>query len=122
MPDLDNDEIDQLRRLEEGMWLTSTRSDREWMERHLAPGFHEVGRSGRRWTRSEVLAMRIDEIDSVVPLPEFSVRQVGEGVALVTYRSVVAGSSSFRSSLWSRRPDGWRLEFHQGTPDATSAS
>ena len=71
VPDLTNDEIDQLQRLEEGMWLTSTRSDREWMERHLAPDFHEVGRSGRRWTRGEILAMPIGEIESTMPLPEF---------------------------------------------------
>ena len=120
--DLTNDEIDQLQRLEEGMWLTSTRSDRAWMERHLAPDFHEVGRSGRRWTRGEILAMPIGEIESTMPLPEFSVRQVGEEVALVTYRSVVAGSSSFRSSIWSRSPGGWQLEFHQGTPDNTSTT
>lgn len=121
MPDLSECDLDQLRRLEEGMWATPTRSDRRWMDRHLAAGFHEVGRSGRCWTRDEILAATIDEIDAVIPLPDFTVREVGVRVALVTYRSVVAGHSSFRSSIWSHGPDGWLLEFHQGTPTASTA-
>ncbi len=111
----DMHDIDRLRHLEEGMWATPTRSDRDWMDRHLAPGFHEVGRSGRRWTRDEILAAPVSEIDSLIPLPDFSVRQLSEDVVLVTYRSVVAGLSSLRSSIWRQSAEGWLLEFHQGT-------
>ena len=120
MPELSETDVDQLRRLEEGMWLASTRSDGQWMDRHLAPDFHEFGRSGQSWTREEIIAAPIGDIDSVVPLPDFSVRQIADDVALVTYCSVVDGQSSLRSSIWSRSADGWVLEFHQGTP-TTSA-
>ena len=120
MPELSEADVDILRRLEEGMWLSSTRSDREWMDRHLASDFHEFGRSGQSWSREQILAAPIGDIDSVIPLPDFSVRSITDHVALVTYRSVVESRVSLRSSIWSRSSDGWVLEFHQGTPTTST--
>ncbi len=54
--------------LETAMWSTATRGDREWMDRHLAPEFEEFGRSGRHWSRCEVIDAEIGEIDAVSPL------------------------------------------------------
>lgn len=111
MPDLD-----QLVQLEEAMWRSETRGDRGWMDRHLAPEFREFGRSGRRYTRDETIAIDVGEIDAVLPLADLEIRELSANLALVTYRSEVAGETANRSSIWRWSGSGWRMEFHQGTP------
>lgn len=113
---------DELRALEESLWRSGTRFDRAHMEAVLADDFTEVGRSGRVWTRAQVLDMPAVELTVELPLPGFAVRLLVDGVALATYRSVVytedAGSPlvAHRSSLWVRAGSRWRLAFHTGTP------
>lgn len=117
--------VQALLRLERTLWRSSTRFDRDWMERVLHPDFHEFGRSGRRWSRTEILDLPAVEIGVAWPPQHLSARLVAPDVALLTY--VVAdgtGSASNRSSLWLRDAtvvgadpaSGWRLRFHQGGP------
>ena len=110
----------ELQALEEGLWRAATRFDRAHMEAVLAADFTEVGRSGRAWTRDEVLDMPVVALDVELPLPGFAVRRPVPGVAVTTYRSVVAVDGrtqvSHRSSLWVHDGGRWRLAFHQGTP------
>jgi len=111
----------ELRILEESLWRTETRGDRVYMDSVLAAGFMEFGRSGRSYSRDEILGAAIDEIDAVLPLPDLGVRLVGDEIALVTYRSEVRVDGDLqianRASLWRRvAPGQWLLEFHQGTP------
>jgi hypothetical protein len=108
-----------LRRLEESLWRPETRFDRDYLDGLLADGFFEFGRSGRVYGREEVLASPAGSIDAVLPLPDLDVRRLAEDVALVTYTSATGTDPvqrAHRSSLWRRGFDGWRIEFHQGTP------
>jgi len=41
--------------LEQTLWRRETRFDRALMEATFAPGFFEFGRSGRRYTRAELI-------------------------------------------------------------------
>lgn len=115
----ERDIVEELRRLEESLWREETRFDRAYMERLLAPGYFEFGRSGRVWTREETVGLRRRMIRARLPLPRFAVQLISPMVALVTYRSegladdVEVGN---RSSLWTKTDDGWKLVFHQGTP------
>lgn len=115
----DTDVLTELRRLEESLWREETRFDRDYMDRILAPGFIEFGRSGRVWTRNDTLRTPRRKIGARLPLPRFSIRMITADVALITYRSegleddLEVGN---RASLWRRSEEGWRLEFHQGTP------
>lgn len=111
----------ELRRLEESLWREETRFDRDYMDTLLAPGFVEFGRSGRIWTREAMLTTPRRKIGARLPLPKFGIRMLTDDIALVTYRSegleddVEVGN---RASIWRRTEDGWKLEFHQGTPTA----
>ncbi len=87
------------------------------MERVLADDFGEFGRSGRVYSRAEVLAVSDDTIEAT--LRDIEVHQLADGVALVTYVSEVQHEVldlANRASLWVRRDGRWQLRFHQGTP------
>ncbi|UIK89131.1 ribonuclease HI family protein [Arthrobacter polaris] len=83
----------------------------------LHPDFEEIGASGRRWTRQEVLEMLNEEESATVELQVLSISQVDTSTALLSYRSVSPAGSALRSSLWQREDGQWRLRFHQGTPE-----
>jgi hypothetical protein len=102
--------------LETALWTTGTRTDRAWMDAHLSPTFTEFGRSGRRYTRDDILDLPVGDIDAVLPLPDLAVRTLDHNTQLVTYRSIVGRDEANRASVWVRRDDRWQLEFHQGTP------
>ena len=77
-----------LQRLEEELWREETRFDLSRMEEIIAEDFFEFGRSGRIYQRADTLAVPSTPIEAVIPLPDFDVRLLCEGVAQVTYNSV----------------------------------
>jgi len=117
--EMDNEDIKRLRELEESMWRPDTRFDKEYMEQTLSPDFFEFGRSGRVYNREDTLTAPSQEIKARLPLKDFSVHEIAEGVALVTYVSIIEGEKVLignRSSIWVKTPNGWKMRFHQGTP------
>lgn len=117
---LSADDIAELTRLEEALWVGETRFRLDWMEGVLAADFFEFGRSGRVYSRAECLDIPAGEIVIELPLPDLAIRQLSDDIAQVTYKSVMrAGGktlTALRSSIWQRTDDGWQLKFHQGTP------
>ena len=111
-------DLDELRELETAMWRSETRGDRSWMDQCLARDFAEFGRSGRRYTRAEILDLDVGEIHATLPLRDLQCRRLGGGVVLVTYQADVDGHLANRSSIWRLTDAGWQMEFHQGTPTA----
>lgn len=119
--------VEQLLALEETLWRTATRFDRGWLEKVLHPDFQEFGRSGRRWSRAEIIGVPAADITVAWPPLHLDVRLVAPGVALLTYVVVDGdGAAANRSSLWLQEPTGapdgtpaWRLRFHQGGPTTT---
>ena len=131
MNSLDNDSdklLEQLRSLETELHQDETRRNRKRMETLLHPGFVEFGRSGRRYSRAEVL----EEFGPGSVLPAVDARHfdlivLGDGVALLTYMSAHMNSNgdsdrhTLRSSVWVRTAAGWQIRFHQGTPATRAA-
>jgi len=96
--------LDGMRALEEALWTSETRGNPAWMELVLAPDFTEHGRSGSVWSRADIIEMAIgDEIDVVLPLPDYTIRMVAENVALATYTSIVGGTPANRGRPGSQR-------------------
>jgi hypothetical protein len=110
--------LGELRALEESLWRSDVRYDRARMDAILAPDFFEYGRSGRAWTREEILATPASAIRAT--LLDFTARWLDERTAQTSYVSVLATPQgeerARRSSIWSRTDAGWKLRFHQGTP------
>lgn len=119
---MDQETLAELQALEESLWRAATRFDEALMDKTFAPDLFEFGRSGRVYTRDELLIARGDarEIAATLPLPEFRARYLSEHIAQVTYVSeeMHDGRVEFgnRSSIWRREDGTWRLMFHQGTP------
>ena len=95
----------------------ATRSDPAAVAALLHPQWSEVGRSGRLWTREEILD-EIGPLDSPVTLEVVGCRPVGPDTLLLLWRSVSESGSTLRSSLWVRSSGHWRQLFHQGTPES----
>lgn len=116
---VNNSDYEKLKQLEESLWRSGTRFDNEYMNRTLAPDFIEFGRSGRAWTREEILSARPKAIDIKFPLKNFNINLIDANVALLTYVSEVTDEEvevTNRSSIWSKTAVGWQIRFHQGTP------
>lgn len=118
--EINKDDFEKLKELEESLWRSETRFDQEYMDRVLAHDFFEFGRSGRRYKREETLSgARPQTINIKFPLKNFSITLIDTNVALVTYISEVMYEEmevANRSSIWLKTPAGWQIKFHQGTP------
>jgi hypothetical protein len=90
------------------------------MDATLAPDAVEFGRSGRRYTRADLLPEANDPQAIDASLHDLTVHELSADLALVTYISEVRGQSGTewanRSSIWDRTSGKWQLRFHQGTP------
>ncbi|MGB8818628.1 MAG: nuclear transport factor 2 family protein [Rhizobiaceae bacterium] len=119
-------DLQQLRALEESLWRRETRCDLAYQEAVFAADLTEYGRSGRIYSRAELLlgADHVWDIGGAPPISGFFARLLCVDIAQVTYTSRVIRNGiaehANRSSIWSRGGKlGWQLRFHQGTPTAT---
>ena len=82
----------------------------------LAEEFREFGKSGRVYSKQEILALLAQEPEKAIHMEDFEVTRLGETFTLATYKSVTAEGQARRSSLWMWREGCWLMIFHQGTP------
>ena len=93
----------------------------------LASDFLEIGASGRRWTRDEILeALHAEPPNDSIAIESFELAELAPAVLVATFDMVATGADglptrSRRSSTWVSRDGRWLLRFHQGTrlPDDT---
>lgn len=114
-------DLAELTRLEEAMWRAETRFDPAFQEAHFAVDFVEFGRSGRTYTRAQIMRSDKSAIQAKLPLPELTIRMLGDGIAQLTYNSEALFDGvvehARRSSIWTKTETGcWVMRFHQGTP------
>ena len=121
-------DVETLTRLEESLWQAETRYDPILMDQLFADDFFEFGRSGRVYTREDLIlpASAKRPIDMRLPLPRLRFTVIETNSVLLTYVSEVRRESgeverANRSSIWSRHNGAWKLRFHQGTPIQTPA-
>ena len=120
-----NNLLTTLRYLEELLHTDTVRRNPEKLEALLHPEFAEVGRSGTRYSRAQIIASLQEES----PLPtihasDYALAQLADDVALLTYTSAHVDEAggryreTYRSSIWVRNGRTWQMRFHQGTPKA----
>jgi hypothetical protein len=126
-----SDLLAHLQSLEAELHHPGTRCSRARLEQLLHPGFHEVGRSGRKYTREMVIAHLSAEVEEASPpaieAADYALTPLVDGCALLSYRSARRASDgrlheqALRASIWLRGVDGWQLVHHQGTPADTAS-
>ncbi|SDZ73455.1 hypothetical protein SAMN02910418_00024 [Bowdeniella nasicola] len=103
---------------EEELLSPRVRRDSELFRQFLADDFREIGRSGRRWNRDEIIAELVTEesslTDAVLSEPEAQV--IAHGIVLLSYRLQLGQQHSRHSSLWRVSENSAQCIFHQGTP------
>jgi hypothetical protein len=115
---LSDTEIENFRKLEESLWQSATRFDLHYQEKIFAKDFFEFGRSGRTYTRQQMIRSTHEPIHAKLPLQNFNVQKVDTNTVLITYISEVQYEElekANRSSLWTKTENSWQLRFHQGT-------
>jgi len=106
--------------LERSLLSDEVRGDRASVAALLHPDWSEIGRSGRLWTRAELL-------DAIAPIPggcDFELieaREIASGVVRLLWRGTTDAGSTLRSSWWRSDRGDWRQVFHQGTPEGGPA-
>jgi len=113
----DADPVEQIVALERSLLDPAVRSSIERVDELLHPEFTEIGRSGSLRSREAVIELIGREYGSSVAIEVLSADRLTNDVALVVYRTVRDGLGTLRSSLWVREDGGWRVRFHQGTPE-----
>ncbi|MBL4908051.1 MAG: DUF4440 domain-containing protein [Sneathiella sp.] len=119
---LNQRDFQEIQSLEESLWRSETRFNNRLMDKIFSADFFEFGRSGQRYSRTQMFAENgtLKEITATLPLPEFSARYLSDDIVQVTYISEVIQDGvklyGNRSAIWSRTRDTWQLRFHQGTP------
>ncbi len=121
---MNNSVLSELVQLETELHLNSTRKNLERMHKLLHKDFREIGRSGKEYSRDEILR----ELQGEAELPEihasdFDVQELGEELYLLTYTSAhVSGQEdkelhrfTRRASVWVRENQRWQIRFHQGS-------
>lgn len=118
--ELSPSDLAEIERLEEAMWQQTTRYDPDFQESRFSQDFFEFGRSGRVYSRHQIIVKQGHPIHAKLPLPELQMRLLDTNTVQVTYNSAVIhdGMTEYarRSSIWSRNSTGWIMRFHQGTP------
>ena len=108
-------DADQVVALERLLLTDEVRSDRAAVAALLHPDWQEIGRSGRLWTREDIL----EDIGPIEPLDleVVSVDSLTPDQILLLWRASADGRSTLRSSLWVRAGRSWQQRFHQGTDE-----
>jgi hypothetical protein len=118
-----DDLLIHLRDLEVGLHQPHVHSDVGRLDALLHDSFLEFGRSGRSYNKADILR-ELPLRQSAVTLwsQDFSLAEIADGVALLTYKSADLDANgamsrhTLRASLWQRTARGWQMRFHQGTP------
>jgi hypothetical protein len=119
---LPTDTLHALRQLEPLIYAANSGHTRDHFEALLAPGFWEVGASGKRYSREFVLDTLehrcAHPVDETWDVSDLRVQAIAEDLCLFTYTLHQPTRVSRRATLWRRTAAGWQMVYHQGTPVA----
>jgi hypothetical protein len=88
--------------------------------RAMAPGYWEVGGSGRRYSRDFILRHLaenppIDAASAGWKSYDHGLRRLGPDTYLFTYTLRQGPRLTRRATIWESTSEGWRIIYHQGT-------
>jgi len=112
--------LDELRRREPIFHTPAFGTTNADFEHMMAPGYWEVGASGRRYSRDFILRWMsetppADAASAGWQSSGHALRRLGPDTYLLTYTLRQAERLTRRSTIWQSTTEGWRILYHQGT-------
>lgn len=112
-----------LSELETELHGRQARNKSERLDELLHDDFVEVGRSGKKYSKADIVRQLTaeEETSLVLESSDFEVRLLAANVALLTYKTATINEKgarhrqALRSSVWINVNDCWQLTYHQGT-------
>jgi hypothetical protein len=107
--------------LDQSLHSPNVRRSRANLESLLSDRFVEIGASGERHGRAQVIEAMLNEGESpAIQATDFECHELSPGTVLLIYqsRTTLRGETpryARRSSIWRREGDRWRIIFHQCT-------
>ena len=111
----------EIRKLEKRLIYAVIRRSPDELDSILADDFLEIGRSGRKYDKGQVIKSISQGGGAPAPtMSQFTVTELAAGLYLANYvsKNNVGTVASRRTSIWKKQGAKWRLLFHQGTPAA----
>lgn len=88
-------------------------------EKFMDADYWEVGASGTRYSRQDVLDVLEKRggviIEQAWQTKDFYCREIASGNYLLSYTLIQGGRITRRTTLWRRTGEGWQILYHQGT-------
>ena len=112
----------QLREAEESHLLPEVRTDLNKLSELLDEAFTEIGASGARYTKQDVLNALPNEVPCTRTIDQFQAHQLAPDIFLTSYiirkqtHDAQPPTLTRRSTIWIRDQGMMRMRFHQGTP------
>ena len=119
---MDRDLLNKLRAAEESHLRPDIRADLDQLNDILDGDYLEIGASGNRFTKQDVLNALPDESPCTRTIEQYEASQLGPDLFLTTYiinKATPDGRSSTRThrcTIWRQDKGTLRMRFHQGTP------
>ena len=104
-----------IKKLEVELASKDTRRNKELLSELLAEDFEEIGKSGKIFSKSDVLASLPNQGYQEIQLSQFRFVKLVDNIVLVKYQSSVNCRKALRSSIWVKLGRNWKLLHHQGT-------
>lgn len=112
---------DRISKLEAELLQPGNRRSTDKLNELIAEEFIEIGESGSRYTKKEVVELLTRQAPARYAISDFQANEIAPDLVLATYTAAKTveetGSTthSRRTSLWRRRDGRWQVVFHQGT-------
>lgn len=111
-----------IKELELSLLKPEVRSSKDSLDKLLADDFVEIGTSGKKYTKSDILERLPNTLEKVeYTAIDFSVEMPSKDVAITTFKTerTTDGNDkviSQRNSHWRKTDSGWQMFFHEATP------
>ena len=90
----------------------SIRKNRKRLNQLLANDFEEVGKSGRKYSKAEIIEELVNEDNISFSIQDFSFVLLFEDCVLVKYQTTLNNQSAYRCSIWKKYEDQWQIHYH----------
>jgi hypothetical protein len=117
-----NEPGSHIKQLEEELLTRAARKNAERLNELIADEFIEIGKSGKRYTKQELIDTLRNEEFTKSEITDYKITFITDAIVFIVYtenhynKAKNKVQSTIRSSIWKSYSGKWKMVFHQGTP------